>query len=162
MSSKDESALFRLKNLIDHSVISIYKNQFKIGRAPSKSIELFSLEINRIKDKDWTQIETIIRIDQMQIFIFCLANDLTIENNRYVSSAHCTFEFNDGHIYIRDTSSNGTLINRTKKINKNESVRCHCWMIWNLLKSFSHLSYKLGISFIWFFEKTNPERVRLW
>jgi hypothetical protein len=31
----DESVLYRLKNLIDHNIISIYKNQFKIGRATS-------------------------------------------------------------------------------------------------------------------------------
>lgn len=33
------------------------------------------------------------------------------------------FEFDNGHVYIRDTSSNGTLINRSKKINKNDSVK---------------------------------------
>jgi len=31
----NESVLYRLKNLIDHNIISIYKNQFKIGRATS-------------------------------------------------------------------------------------------------------------------------------
>ncbi len=37
ISSMNESALYRLKNLIDHNVISVHKNQFKIGRATSKS-----------------------------------------------------------------------------------------------------------------------------
>ncbi len=32
----DESVLYRLKNLNDHNIISVYKNQFKIGRATSK------------------------------------------------------------------------------------------------------------------------------
>jgi len=32
----DDSVLYRLKNLLDHSIISIEKPQFKIGRAPSK------------------------------------------------------------------------------------------------------------------------------
>lgn len=36
MSSMDESVLYRLKNLNDHNVISVYKVQFKIGRATSK------------------------------------------------------------------------------------------------------------------------------
>jgi hypothetical protein len=31
----DESVLYRLKNLIDHNIISIYKNQLKIGRDTS-------------------------------------------------------------------------------------------------------------------------------
>ena len=34
----DESVLYRLKNLRDHHVISVSKDQFKIGRATSKSI----------------------------------------------------------------------------------------------------------------------------
>lgn len=54
--------------------------------------------------------------------ISILANDLAIENNRYISAAHCTFQFDQGHVFIRDTSSNGTLINRTKKIHRNETV----------------------------------------
>ena len=69
------------------------------------------------------------RVNEVKIFFclfeisFFLANDLAIENNRYISSLHCTFEFHNGHVFIRDTSSNGTLINRTKKINKNETVK---------------------------------------
>jgi hypothetical protein len=55
-------------------------------------------------------------------FSFFTANDLAIVNNRYISSCHCIIEFDNGHVFIRDTSSNGTLINRTKKINKNDSV----------------------------------------
>jgi predicted component of type VI protein secretion system len=51
-----------------------------------------------------------------------LANDLSITNNRYISSFHCIFEYEYGHLYIHDTSSNGTLINRLNKINKNDSV----------------------------------------
>ncbi len=97
----DESVLYRLKNLIDHNIISIYKNQLKIGRDTSIN--------NKILLK-------------LIIFWYFLANDLSIENNRYISSIHCLFEFDNGHVYIRDTSSNGTLINRSKKINKNDSV----------------------------------------
>ena len=37
----DESVLYRLKNLIDHNVIAIHKNQFKIGRATSKPFDIF-------------------------------------------------------------------------------------------------------------------------
>jgi pSer/pThr/pTyr-binding forkhead associated (FHA) protein len=55
-------------------------------------------------------------------FSFFSANDLAIANNRYISSVHCIIEYDNGRVFIRDTSSNGTLINRTKKINKNESV----------------------------------------
>lgn len=55
-------------------------------------------------------------------FRFCLANDLSIENNRYISSSHCIFEYDNGHLYIRDTSSNGTLINRSRKITKVDPV----------------------------------------
>ncbi|CAF1251860.1 unnamed protein product [Rotaria sordida] len=79
----DESVLYRLKNLNDHNIILVYKNQFKIGRATT--------------------------------------NDLAIANNQFISSSHCIIEFDNGHVYIRDTSSNGTLINRSKKINKNHS-----------------------------------------
>ncbi|CAF1199673.1 unnamed protein product [Rotaria sp. Silwood1] len=83
MSSMDESVLYHLKNLNDHNIISVYKNQFKIGRATT--------------------------------------NDLAITNNQYISSCHCTIIYDNGHVYIHDTSSNGTLINRSKKINKNDS-----------------------------------------
>jgi predicted component of type VI protein secretion system len=55
--------------------------------------------------------------------IVFLANDLAIENNRFISSIHCIFEFDNGHVFIRDTSSNGTLINRSRKIHKNDSVK---------------------------------------
>ena len=37
MSSMDESALYRLKNLNNDNIISVFKDQFKIGRASSKS-----------------------------------------------------------------------------------------------------------------------------
>jgi len=77
----DETVLYRLKNLNNHNVISVFKDQFKIGRATT--------------------------------------NDLSIANNRYISSFHCIFEYEDGHLYIHDTSSNGTLINRANKISKN-------------------------------------------
>jgi len=62
-----------------------------------------------------------------------LANDLAIENNRFISSSHCIFEFDNGHVYIRDTSSNGTLINRSKKIQKNDSVNKSFFLLkkWN-------------------------------
>ncbi|CAF2071033.1 unnamed protein product [Rotaria magnacalcarata] len=83
MSSMEASVLYRLKNLNDHNIISVCKNQFKIGRATT--------------------------------------NDLAMANNRYMSSCHCIIEFSNGHVYIRDTSSNGTLINRSKKINKNDT-----------------------------------------
>ncbi len=36
MSSMDETVLYRLKNLNNHNVISVFKDQFKIGRASSK------------------------------------------------------------------------------------------------------------------------------
>lgn len=36
MSSVDKTALYRLKNLNNHNVISVYKDQFKIGRATGK------------------------------------------------------------------------------------------------------------------------------
>ena len=58
---------------------------------------------------------------QSGVFFF-LANDLAIANNRYVSSCHCVFEFDNGHLYLSDNSSNGTLINRSTKISRNESV----------------------------------------
>lgn len=67
---------------------------------------------------------------------FILANDLSIPNNRYLSSSHCIFEFDNGHIYIRDTSSNGTLINRSKKINKNDSVK---YLLTNNMKELMHI-----------------------
>jgi hypothetical protein len=54
---------------------------------------------------------------------FRLANDLSIPTNRYLSSCHCVFEFDQGRIYLRDTSSNGTLINRQKKLNKTDAVK---------------------------------------
>ncbi|CAF3115441.1 unnamed protein product, partial [Rotaria sp. Silwood2] len=54
------------------------------------------------------------------VFLFGLVNDLTIANNPYISSSHCIIEFDNGHIYIRDTSSNGTLINRSRKISQND------------------------------------------
>jgi predicted component of type VI protein secretion system len=56
------------------------------------------------------------------MIILYLANDLSIANNRYISSSHCIFEYENGHLYIHDTSSNGTLINRTNKISKNDPV----------------------------------------
>jgi len=49
-------------------------------------------------------------------------NDLSIPTNRYLSSCHCVFEFDQGRIYLRDTSSNGTLINRQKKLNKTDAA----------------------------------------
>ncbi|CAF1051190.1 unnamed protein product [Adineta ricciae] len=82
MPSIDMSVLYRLKNLNNHNIISVYKDQFKIGRAET--------------------------------------NDLSIANNRYVSSSHCVFEYDHGHLYLRDTSSNGTLINRSTKVTKND------------------------------------------
>ncbi|CAF3932907.1 unnamed protein product [Adineta steineri] len=78
----DVSALYRLKNLNNHNIISVYKDQFKIGRSET--------------------------------------NDISIVNNRYISSSHCVFEYDHGHLFIRDTSSNGTLINRSNKISKND------------------------------------------
>lgn len=42
----DESILYRLKSLNDRTTISIYKNEFKIGRATSKSTFYFD-QINR-------------------------------------------------------------------------------------------------------------------
>ena len=36
----NESIFYRLKNLIDHSTISISKNQFKIGRITSILIKI--------------------------------------------------------------------------------------------------------------------------
>ncbi|CAF1324115.1 unnamed protein product [Rotaria sordida] len=78
----DNSALYRLKNLNNHNIISVFKDQFKIGRATT--------------------------------------NDLSIANNPYISSSHCIFEYDHGHLYVRDTSSNGTLINRSNKISKND------------------------------------------
>lgn len=47
-------------------------------------------------------------------------NDLCLNQNPYISSCHCTFEYENGHVFIRDTSSNGTLINRTNKITKTD------------------------------------------
>jgi len=42
----DETVLYRLKNLNNHNVISIFKDQFKIGRATSKLIKYsFLIEI---------------------------------------------------------------------------------------------------------------------
>ena len=58
----------------------------------------------------------------IRVFFFLLANDLSIANNRYVSSSHCVFEYDHGHLYLRDTSSNGTLINRSTKVTKNDPV----------------------------------------
>jgi hypothetical protein len=52
-----------------------------------------------------------------------LANDLSIANNRYISSCHCTFEYDHGHLYLHDSSSNGTLINQSKKISKTDPVK---------------------------------------
>lgn len=51
-----------------------------------------------------------------------LVNDLCLNQNPYISSCHCTFEYENGHVFIRDTSSNGTLINRTNKITKTDPV----------------------------------------
>jgi hypothetical protein len=39
----DETVLYRLKNLNNHNVISIFKDQFKIGRATSKLIKYWFL-----------------------------------------------------------------------------------------------------------------------
>ncbi|CAF4313079.1 unnamed protein product [Rotaria sp. Silwood2] len=78
----DKSPLYRLKNLNNHNIISVFKDQFKIGRATT--------------------------------------NDLSIANNPYISSSHCIFEYDHGRLYIRDNSSNGTLINRSNKISKND------------------------------------------
>lgn len=76
-----DKPLYRLKNLQNENLISVYKNEFQIGRSTT--------------------------------------NDLSLNNNQYISSCHCIFEYDHGHVFIRDTSSNGTLINRTDKITKN-------------------------------------------
>jgi len=72
-------------------------------------------------DSELNRNTSLIKIIFCSLFFF-LANDLAIENNRYISSTHCIIEFDSGHVHIRDTSSNGTLINRSKKIDKNTSV----------------------------------------
>ncbi len=64
---------------------------------------------------NWLNIGSWLRIRHLD-------NDLSIANNRYISSFHCIFEYENGHLYIHDTSSNGTLINRANKISKNDPV----------------------------------------
>ena len=97
-------------------------------------------------------------------YILVLANDLAIENNRYMSSSHCIFEFNQGHVSIRDTSSNGTLINRTKKIHRNDTVGKHLCRFFSFeIKSkmihSSLLNFNRAILFTLSFEKMNPDQV---
>ena len=196
MSSSDESVLYRLRNLKDHSVIAVHKDQFKIGRATSKFMLGLPDPTNRIVTRDdndqrvpcvnsnvrygsllgrtsrqhrkwvihqrprinkryWKRKKPRSRTDRFKMIpplnLFCTksdevsiqaslarisgmmqcrfdddlfvsANDLAIANNRYISTSHCQLQFEHGRIYLRDTSSNGTLLNRTKKIHKNDSV----------------------------------------
>ncbi|CAF0730249.1 unnamed protein product [Didymodactylos carnosus] len=79
------ATLYRLINVTDHSVISVSRDQYKVGRANG--------------------------------------NDFSIPNNRYLSSTHCVFEYEDGQLYVKDLSTNGTLLNKNRKLPKNERVR---------------------------------------
>jgi len=61
-------------------------------------------------------------------------NDLSINENPYLSSSHCTFQHENGQIFLLDTSSNGTLINRTQKVQKNvDRVELHTGDILHLV-----------------------------
>lgn len=142
----DESVRYQLKDLSNDDIIPVSKDQFRIGRTTSN----FYIDTWYSNDSFWSSL-------------LLVANDLSYVNNRYVSGNHCLLEFVEGQLYISDTSSNGTLINRSIKVMKNASVNSYQNFKNNIIETdwrlFSAFSWNQAMLFTWSFEEIRKKIV---
>ena len=93
----------------DEEVIPLVGDKFSVGRGKSR---LYYEQISVWWAWSHSQLHTVA--------------DLVISNNSFVSSLHCVLlKSGEGAASIKDTSTNGTLLNGTK-LNKDEEVHKLC------------------------------------